>query len=937
MMFRMTRNFPTCALVGALFASAAGLAAAPVVPAYERFKDDGHFDQATLGEVLLGELNCATCHSPEEAAPARIVIKSAPDMSKAGARLTPQYIRAFLNAPHEVKPGTTMPDIFHASEGFAKSGAIDFLTHYLVSLGGPIKNSAAPISQSTADSGRRLFHSVGCAACHAPEKAGGIATPSVPLGRLAMKTTVEELTKFLMNPEHVRASGRMPNLGLAKSEARSIAIYLLRDQMTNPQSNDAKPVAAEGLRFEYYEQGFKKLPDFDALKPKATGLTKSVSLKLPGTKVRADGFAVRYTGELKIEKKGKHRFWLKSDDGSRLLIDGKKLVDVDGIHPAQEKSAEIMLGEGAHEIEVQYFEAGGHNVLNLQWKAPRSKRGEIPSRLLSATAVTPMVPLESERFTIDPGKAKMGRQMFAMLRCVSCHKMEGLAPLRPAKALADLNLDSPIGCVSPGIRRGLPHFRLSDGQRSALKAALKGGSGFAQPLKPGQLISRSLATMNCYACHDRHDIGGPDEKRKEHFTTNIEIDLGDEGRLPPTLTGVGSKLQEKALRAIVTEGKHHIRYFMSTRMPRFPKGAVEPLMAALIREDRKENDLKAPEFSEIAVKDGQHLVGIDLNSLGCVNCHNANGGLSAGIPGVDLASVHERLTPGWFHRYLLNPLAFKKETRMPSFWPDGKSLIKDIAGGDTHKQIDAIWTYLALGKSMPLPKGVQLEGGVGEELIPVGEPIVHRTFMQGVGPRSILVGFPERVHAAFDANVVRLAKLWRGRFFDGSGVSSGRTDKFFDPLGTDVIDLPPGPALAFLDKPESPWPVADLRDRNIGGRFRGYGLESATRQPTFRYQLRDVGVEERIEPVLKPGGTSIVRALELRSDVPVQGLWFLAGAGKKIAKGDDGAWTIDGKIELRLSGDIAEIKTRDGADGRELIVRPEFKGGAASIKTDIQW
>lgn len=274
---------------------------------------------------------------------------------------------------------------------------------------------------------------------------------------------------------------------------------------------------------------------------------------------------------------------------------------------------------------------------------------------------------------------------------------------------------------------------------------------------------------------------------------------------------------------------------------------------------------------------------------------------------------------------------------MPTFFPEGNSPITAVAGGDANKQIDAIWTYLALGKSMPLPVGAQIEGGVGEELIPIEEPIVHRTFMDGVGPRSILVGFPERVHAAFDANVIRLAKLWRGRFFDGAGVSSGRTDKFFAPLGDDIIDLPPGPAFAFLDKADSPWPKAAMTDRNLGGRFKGYSLESASRQPSFRYRLQDVNIEERIEPVLKPGGASVIRHLELRADVPVDGLWFLAGAGEKITQDKDGTWAIDGKIRLRLEGDIAETKTRQGENGKELLVRPAFKGGAAGIKADIQW
>ncbi len=911
--------------------------AAPMVPGYERFNDGRHLDSASLGEMLLGELNCASCHAPGEVAPARIAIKTAPDLSQAGARLTPQYIRAFLNAPHAIKPGTTMPDIFHASEGSSKSGAIDFLTHFLVSLNGPIKSSKTPINESLAEAGKELFHTVGCVACHAPENMDGITTPSVPLGRLAMKTTVEELTRFLENPAKIRPAGRMPHLGLNRSEARSIAVYLLRDQMQNPQAKTAKPVTGQGLRFDYHEVALNKLPDFSQLKPKTVGLTGKINLNLPGANVRKDNFAIRFHGNLTAEKKGKHRFWLRSDDGARLLIDGKTLIDVDGIHPAQEKSAEINLSKGTHAIEVQYFEAGGDAVLRLQWKAPQSKRGDIPPRLLTAASLIPMAPLESEDFTVDPGKARMGKQMFAMLRCVSCHKMEGLAPLRPAKPLAQLNLDSPEGCLSPGVRKGLPNFQLSGDQRAALKAALSGGSGFAQPLKPEQLISRSLATMNCYACHDRDGVGGPDTTRDALFTTNIEIDLGDEGRLPPTLTGVGRKLQSKALRDIVTSDKHRVRYFMSTRMPQFTPTTVEPLLANLVETDRKPKDLETPEFSELAVKDGHHLVGIGLNTLGCVNCHNANGGRSAGIPGVDLATVHERLTPGWFHDYLLNPLAFKKETRMPTFWPDGKSLIKDIAGGDTHRQIDAIWTYLALGKSMPLPQGVQLDGSVGEELTPIEEPIIHRTFMKEVGPRAILVGFPERVHAAFDANVVRLAKLWRGRFFDAAGVSSGRTDKFFEPLGTDVFDLPPGPALAFLDTPGAAWPKAELKDRNLGGRFRGYSLESATRQPSFRYELQDVHVEERIQPLLKPGGASVVRHLELRSDVPVDALWFLAGAGAKIDRQADGVWLIDGKVQIRLQGDIAESKARDDAAGKQLIVRPQFKGGAASIKAEIQW
>ncbi len=46
-----------------------------------------------------------------------------------------------------------------------------------------------------------------------------------------------------------------------------------------------------------------------------------------------------------------------------------------------------------------------------------------------------------------------------------------------------------------------------------------------------------------------------------------------------------------------------------------------------------------------------------------------------------------------------------------------------------------------------------------------------------VGSRSILVGFPERVHVAFDANDIRLAKAWHGRFFDASASGKAAAER----------------------------------------------------------------------------------------------------------------------------------------------------------------
>lgn len=267
---------------------------APVVAGYEAWGASGKARPAQLGELLLGELNCTACHAAPGAE--RVAPKGAPDLSRVGERMTPGAIRAYLNDPHAWKLGTTMPDIFHASEAASKAGAVEFLTHFLVSLGGPIKPATEEGNVLLVDRGRELYHAVGCVACHEPEKgyrpkpapgvpagtaarvepvrdppaakkAGPAPEPpdsaqeffvrSVPLGNLAAKTTVDQLTAFLLEPHESRPSGRMPASNLSTDEARAVAVYLLREQMDNPQVADAGPLKLRGLKFDYFERPFR--------------------------------------------------------------------------------------------------------------------------------------------------------------------------------------------------------------------------------------------------------------------------------------------------------------------------------------------------------------------------------------------------------------------------------------------------------------------------------------------------------------------------------------------------------------------------------------------------------------------------------------------------------------------------------------------------------
>ena len=70
-----------------------------------------------------------------------------------------------------------------------------------------------------------------------------------------------------------------------------------------------------------------------------------------------------FRGNIEAPKSGDYIFTLSSDDGSRLLIDRKVVVDLDGIHGVTSKSGKVKLEKGSHHIEVQYFEASGGEEL----------------------------------------------------------------------------------------------------------------------------------------------------------------------------------------------------------------------------------------------------------------------------------------------------------------------------------------------------------------------------------------------------------------------------------------------------------------------------------------------------------------------------------------------------------------------------------------------
>lgn len=151
-------------------------------------------------------------------------------------------------------------------------------------------------------------------------------------------------------------------------------------------------VAAEsepGLMAEYFAlpRSPDAFPDLTGLKPVVARVDGTIDFGSTtggfyGTGLIED-FAVRWRGAIRVEQAGTYRFFLASDDGSVLRINGAVVVDNGGLHDMQgEPSGEVELGVGEHPLELDYFEKGGGAGCKLSWQPPGGDKAIVPAEAL---------------------------------------------------------------------------------------------------------------------------------------------------------------------------------------------------------------------------------------------------------------------------------------------------------------------------------------------------------------------------------------------------------------------------------------------------------------------------------------------------------------------------------------------------------------------------
>lgn len=910
-----------CCLIAPVFCSAEAAPIAEVAP-----RSPG----VDRGELLLGELNCIQCHQARPRVAARLASPSGPLLGSEGLVLSPVWLREWLEDPQRLKPGTTMPDLLHGLAPAERAEAADSLTHYLTSLQPRVELPSIGADPTRLAQGKDLFHGIGCVMCHVPEERPGempvdvfekARAHSVPLGDLAKKYPASELIRFLKDPLKHRPGGRMPDFQLNDAEATALATYLLRDQVPELTDGNRPLQTVAGLRWEYFEAHFGGTADMDSLKPRATGETADLSLSM---RQRDEQFGVRFTGVIEVPRDGEYTFWLNSDDGSILDIQGRRIVDNDGDHGPVTKRGRIRLTAGPHPLEVRFYQNGGGYEFQAFWSGPGIERQPIPATVLKRFG-QPMEPIGWQPLLVDPQKVAQGRNWYAKLQCATCHRLtdpEGVGfSSSPAPSLAALRGRAEEGCLAanPGARS--PKYALSQEQRDVLRRAVIQEPNLAQPSTPELSADRTFSRLNCYACHDRNGLGGAEQSGRSGWMQVLgEADLGEEGRIPPSLTGVGAKLRTEWLMQVLTGGEK-VRPYMRTRMPQFGVAQVGALPGHLAVVDAPVAPIHEPDWDVRDSKFGHLLVGQD--GLSCISCHTFSTFGSAGIPALGLDQMYARLRWDWFRRYLEKPGVLRPGTRMPSFWPDGQAANSEILDGDTDAQIGAIWAWLRDGIRADVPAGLIR---ARMEIVPSENPVIYRNFIEGAGPRAIGVGYPERAHLAWDANQMRPALIWQGSFIDQSRHSTDRGVGYEPPLGSRVVTFPPGPSVVTLVDSDAPWP--ELGDRPAGYRFLGYVMDP-NRRPVFRYRVGELEVTDAFEPRVISVDVTFIRTLTI-SGSATQPVWIRVAKGE-LKEEADGVYLWDNQVRIRVLGETV----RKVGDELRVPVQPE--AGGKRVQVEMTW
>jgi len=173
-----------------------------------------------------------------------------------------------------------------------------------------------------------------------------------------------------------------------------------------------------GLRGDYYTgENFEKFV-LSRIDPK---IDFGWGDTAPDEKVGGNNFSVRWSGDVSAQFTETYTFYTITDDGLRLWVDGKLIIENWTLHGDTEDKGTIDLVAGrAYNVVMEYFENTSGATARLGWESPHTTKQIIPTSLLwpPLKARNPNPPngaadvKQTATLSWEPGEAAVSHQMY---------------------------------------------------------------------------------------------------------------------------------------------------------------------------------------------------------------------------------------------------------------------------------------------------------------------------------------------------------------------------------------------------------------------------------------------------------------------------------------------------------------------------------------------
>jgi mono/diheme cytochrome c family protein len=233
------------------------LEAIPPTALFHRSDAEGLRDAHTLREGLdaFRWRGCANCHKTAlddpQAEPPGSLRREGPVLQQIGEKLQQDWLAAWIERPHQLRPQALMPSVFHSVEKSPTDRqAVADLVAFLIA---PTSNPPEQQSNTTAKEtdvptdtliteGRQVYQTLGCMGCHRlTDPAESDDHQRLSLGHAGAKFRYGKLAEFLKRPQQDYALTRMPDFQLSDRESQALEYFLRSVAKSELQTREALP------------------------------------------------------------------------------------------------------------------------------------------------------------------------------------------------------------------------------------------------------------------------------------------------------------------------------------------------------------------------------------------------------------------------------------------------------------------------------------------------------------------------------------------------------------------------------------------------------------------------------------------------------------------------------------------------------------------------